>query len=163
MIRSYLRSVYHVTLSVINVILISQMKARKPQVTWLDLMRWELEGTPCVGLSNVVRLPSLAAHTRFLVLPSGWFRGLFVMSDPPLCLQARWTPALRLQAPLAHLLHPHHSPRPGPGSMPLPHWSRKRLKHHMFPDLRLSPALDQVLGKPPLQSHGPLTPAAGKE
>lgn len=47
--------------------------------------------------------------------------------------------------------------------MPLPPWSRKRLRLHTLPDLRLIPTLDQVLGKQPLQSHGPLMPAAEKE
>lgn len=33
----------------------------------------------------------------------------------------------------------------------------------MLPDLRLIPTLDQVLGKQPLQRHGPLMPAAKKD
>lgn len=33
----------------------------------------------------------------------------------------------------------------------------------VLPDLRLTPVLDEVLGKQPLRSLGPLKPAAGKK
>lgn len=86
-------------------------------------------------------------------------QGLLYVSNPPLPLQARWIQAPHLQAPPAHLLRLHHNPRPGPASMPLPHWNKTRLRP-ILPDLRLAPVWDQVLGK---QSRRAPVPAAEKE
>lgn len=43
-----------------------------------------------------------------------------------------------------------------------PHWSKTRLNRLVLLDLKLTPVLDEVLGKQPCRSLRPLMPAAEK-